>query len=314
VVPPVVAAGLAAIALLVAGCVWILQRSIRRNQSEIRSLLEQAEASTRLKSSFVANITQELRKPVHRILRTTELALTTDLDPEQRERLKTVRDSSESLLLVVDQILDFAHISTGSMELHYLAFDLFAKVEECVALLLPKACKKGLEIGFDWDPSLPRAILGDPGRIGQVLLNLLDNAVKFTEQGSVRIRLKRARAPGGRIVYRFTISDTGIGIPSEQVDSVFESFQQADGSLTRRYGGTGLGLAIARSLVERMGGRIRVRSAEGSGSRFSFCLRLYPAPSPAPATAEAEWDGSREGLGASRLIPGSSPSSSSSGS
>ncbi|MFP5328372.1 MAG: response regulator, partial [Acidimicrobiia bacterium] len=211
----------------------------------------------------------------------TGLLLDSDLDPEQRDYAETVRSSAEGLLAILNDILDFSKIEAGGMELEEIDFDVAAVAEEVAEMLAPNAHAKGLEIIVDIDPALPELSRGDAGRLRQVLVNLVGNAIKFTGQGSVEVSVRSVRA-SDKTEVRFEVRDTGIGIPEEAQQRLFDSFTQADAATTRRFGGTGLGLAISKRIVELMGGDIGVESAPGRGSTFWFVVPLAPSRSPVP--------------------------------
>jgi signal transduction histidine kinase/CheY-like chemotaxis protein len=252
---------------------WELTGNIEAGP-DLADARDQAEAANRAKSRFLATVAHEIRIPLNGILGMTDLLLDTGLRPEQKTYVNAVKTSGNTLLSLVDEILDFSRIEAGRINLEARPFDLTALVEETVELLAPRAQAKNLEIASYVDGSLPRCLIGDAARLRQVLLNLAGNAIKFTQTGGIAIEVERG--PGHEVV--IAVRDTGIGIPLDQQERIFLEFQQGDAGPARKLGGTGLGLAICQRIIKRMGGRIAVESAPGAGSVFRVAIMLPPAP------------------------------------
>ena len=288
-------AGVAGLSLLLAGLVFLTLRvlplralrramaDLEREQEEVRLARDEAQEAARVKADFLANMSHEIRTPMNAIIGLTHLAMKTELTPRQLDYLQKVETSSRHLMGIIDDILDFSKAEAGKLAIEAADFELEKVMANVATLVADKAASKGLELIFDVAPDVPRWLSGDSLRLGQVLVNFASNAVKFTAQGEISIRVQVQQHMADGMLLHFSVSDTGIGLTPEQAGALFQSFQQADASTTRKFGGTGLGLAISRKLATLMGGEVGVQSEFGKGSKFWFTAQVGAARAPQPA-------------------------------
>lgn len=268
----------AIVSYLIASIVIAFIEELRKTKQELQKAKEEAERANMAKTEFLANMSHEIRTPMNTILGMGELLSETKTNKEQSEYIHILKNSSEHLLEIINNILDLSKIEAGHVELEQTEFNLYQIFDKCKSISYHQANKKNISLSFHISQNLPNIVIGDPIRISQILINLIGNAIKFTQQGEITTRVTQISDTNKEIELLFEVEDTGIGIPQDKISHLFKNFSQVDSSVTRKYGGTGLGLSISKKLVEAMNGKIWVESEINKGSKFSFTIKLALSP------------------------------------